>query len=174
MSAGNFGQCGDLRVCNGLIVGGKTIIDGERNLKGLNSIKAKAININGPITQSVVASEDVSCGNVLVVSSTADRQVENSKTSRSEKVIGIAASDAMAGQNVDMIIGGEFKVRKTGTIPRNRFLRTTSSYEGTVKLDTDLSDSDDDGNEGTFAISTANAESSADFVWARFKKSEVY
>lgn len=167
MSAGNFGHCGDARVCHGLIVGGKTVIDSERNLKGINSIKTKGLSINGCITQPVVVSEDVLAGNVLVVSSTADRQVENSSSSGQETVVGIACTNALAGQTVEMVIGGEFKIRKTGSVDRGDFLATSSNIGTAESTGTD-------GDEEDFAIATSTANSSVDFVWARFKKSEVY
>lgn len=43
-NAGNFGRCGDIRVCNGLLVNGKQVIDGKAK------IKASEIHSRGNIT----------------------------------------------------------------------------------------------------------------------------
>ena len=165
--AANFGRCSDFRVCNGLIVGGKQILDADRNLSGLKSITSKGISINGMITSPVVVSEDVLCGNVLIVSSTADRQVQNVSSSTDTTIIGVAASNAAAGESVDMIIGGEFKVRKTGSVSRGDFLASSGDLGLAESTGTD-------GATGDFAIATSDANAEMEFVWARFKKAEVY
>ena len=127
------------------------------------------MRFDGHLCTFVTASEDVSLGSVLRVSSTTDRQVELTTSNGEISVIGVAAEAASAGSRFCMVVGGEFQVLVFSTITRGDFIKTAGTFDGTAIAN------GTGGDTGDFAIAT-NTDTNPDvkLVWARFKKAEVF
>lgn len=127
------------------------------------------LSLTGVLTQPVtVTSGEVGpvaeVGDVLVVSSTIDRQVERSSSASQSNVVGVAASNVDASGSVNMVLAGEFQVKVTGPVGRGNFL-TTSDVAGVAQVGT---------GQNAFAIATStSADSGVKLVTARYIVSDT-
>lgn len=128
----------------------------------------KNVVFDGYICNRATAGENIPKGAVLRPSTTVDRTVVQTTGAADIQVLGVAAEAALAGQQVCMIIGGEFQVLVTGAVTRGNLLGSSATTG--VAEDTGI-----DGDIGDFAITmVTDAAVVTRLIWARYKKAEVF
>jgi hypothetical protein len=126
------------------------------------------LKTNGYICNMATAGEALPKGAVLRPSTTVNRQVVQTTGGADIAVVGVSSETVSAGDQVCMIVGGEFQVLATGAVTRGNFL--ASSGTTGVAADTGAG-----GSTGDFAVATStDAAAGTKLVWARFKKAEVF
>jgi hypothetical protein len=126
--------------------------------------------LSGMTCTRVKLSENVMKGDVLSVSTTADKQVELCKSGvpGNRSVCGIALETGVAGEIINMAVGGLIQVNVTNATGLGDFLAVdVTNGKATSRGKTDPVE------PGIFATSSSTTEG-AGVVMARFSRSETY
>jgi cytoskeletal protein CcmA (bactofilin family) len=156
----------DLNVTGATAVQDLTV-NGDLTVAGTTNVTNQTVtnlSVTGVITTPVTVTSGpvgpvAEVGDVLVVSSTTDGQVERSFVTNQTTVVGVAASDVAANGTVNMVLAGEFQVKVTGPVGRGNFL-VTSDEAGVAQVGS---------GQNAFAIATStSADAGVKLVTARY------